>query len=399
MGWALCILLVPVLSGLPELPHAPTGLATSTTVALTWEPPPDGGEPIVAYAISGGLLGGPVRPIYDPLLAGDAGDPYRRELTVRGLRPRTAYFFQLCAVNREGRSAWSAPAQFDTKPPLVRVSGISPMAGPRAGGTRLTVSGTDIRFGEIFKCAFGGTVVPATLSAPSAEARARHAQLDAFVLDVWGFNDTGIDRSVPSTLECITPAVPASSHLVGDGAGGGGSVRLWLSSYALPLAVSADGSAFSDGIPFSFYDDALPVSVTPVSGPLGGGTAVTVRSAQRVPARLTCLLASTPPLLLSLILQLSLARCAARSRATRSPSRPAASRLWAPRATFPAPLCRPRSRHSRPQSSLFGMPEQLRPQRPIGPPGVPEGPGRVLTPRAPPRLRGRRAARFEVPSR
>ena len=129
---SLQLLLVAVLSMLPEQPHAPTGIAASTTVTLVWEPPPDGGAPIVAYAISGGLAGGPVRPIYDPLLAGDAGDPYRRELTVRGLQPSTAYAFRLCAVNREGRSAWSEPARFDTKPPLVRVSGVSPMAGPRA---------------------------------------------------------------------------------------------------------------------------------------------------------------------------------------------------------------------------------------------------------------------------
>ena len=277
MWAAYLLLLVGVLSILPEQPHAPTGFAASTTVTLAWEPPPDGGEPIVAYAISGGLAGGPVRPIYDPLLAGDAGDPYRRKLTVRGLQPSTAYSFRLCAVNREGRSAWSVPAQFDTKPPLARVSGVSPMAGPRAGGTRLTVSGADFRFGEVFKCAFGGTVVPATLSAPSAQVRARHAQLDAFVLDAWGFNDTGIDRSAPNVLQCVTPAVPASSHLVAGDAGGR-SVRLRLSSHALPLAVSADGLAFSDSVPFSFYDDPLPASFTPVSGPLGGGTAVTVRT-------------------------------------------------------------------------------------------------------------------------
>jgi len=335
---SLCLLLVGVLSMLPEQPHAPTGLAASTTVTLAWEPPPDGGEPIVAYAISGGLAGGPVRPIYDPLLAGDSGDPFRRELTVRGLQPSTAYAFRLCAVNREGRSSWSVPAQFDTKPPLVRVSGVSPMAGPRAGGTRLTVNGADFRFGEVFKCAFGGTVVPATLSAPSAQARARHAQLDAFVLDVWGFNDTGIDRNAPNVLECVTPAVPASSRLVGGDASGGGSVRLRLSSHALPLAVSADGLAFSDSVPFSFYDDALPASFTPVSGPLGGGTAVTVRtlggvdngcrlragaitvtSARRAPAPLAPSLggsphlAAAPPLPPALILLRPLTSCAALS--------------------------------------------------------------------------------------
>ena len=55
---------------------------------------------------------------------------------------------------------------------------------------------------------------------------------------------------------------------------------LQLSAHELPLSVAPDGSTFADSsLRFTFYAQAEPDAISPSSGPLAGGTAVTVSGA------------------------------------------------------------------------------------------------------------------------
>ena len=120
-----------ILAAPPDAPEPLIELqVTSTTLTLGWHPPDDGGVPIVAYALLGGLTDGPLRPVYDPLLAGELGDPDRRTFTAQGLTPQTNYTYKLRATNSQGHSEWSEPAYFVTTARLLRVSSVVPAAGP-----------------------------------------------------------------------------------------------------------------------------------------------------------------------------------------------------------------------------------------------------------------------------
>ena len=108
--------------------------------------------------------GGPLRPLYDSL-AQTSEDPMRRNYTARGLWPNTRYAFKVAQTNEVGRSEWSDIAEFMTTPVAPTVSSAVPLAGPRNGGTRVTVRGADLAFGSVYTCKFGETWVPATRTA------------------------------------------------------------------------------------------------------------------------------------------------------------------------------------------------------------------------------------------
>ena len=96
---------------------ATAAAASEVSIALTWIPPDeDGGSPIIGYALYGGVTGGPIHPLYDPLRAGDVVDPQKREFTVHGLYPATNYSFQVAVDNERGRSMFSELASFRTTP-------------------------------------------------------------------------------------------------------------------------------------------------------------------------------------------------------------------------------------------------------------------------------------------
>ena len=102
--------------------------ASATSIALTWIPPDeDGGSPIIGYALYGGVTGGPIHPLYDPLRAGDVVDPQKRDFTVHGLYPATNYSFQVAVDNERGRSMFSELASFRTTPivPIVSSAAVS----------------------------------------------------------------------------------------------------------------------------------------------------------------------------------------------------------------------------------------------------------------------------------
>ena len=99
---------------------------------------------MLGYALSAGVAGGPLRPLYDPISAGDEPEPERRNFTVVGLPPRTSFSFAVAASNAAGRGRFSEQATFATTAIAPTVSAAEPLFGPAHGGTRVRVHGAGV---------------------------------------------------------------------------------------------------------------------------------------------------------------------------------------------------------------------------------------------------------------
>ena len=122
-------LVPPALPGEPAPPFLAHN-ATATTLALGWSTAADTGAPIVAYALHGAEIGAPLKPIYDPLLAGRPADADARSFVVRGLRPSTRYAFRVRAATDGGAAAEVALRALRAGlPPLLRARGRALLRG------------------------------------------------------------------------------------------------------------------------------------------------------------------------------------------------------------------------------------------------------------------------------
>ena len=287
----------------PTLLHA-----TSTSISVAWVPPiEDGGVIVLGYALHGGPIGGPLRPLYDPLAAGQPPDPLRRSYSVHGLWPGTQYRFSVAATNGNGRGEFSDFRHFETLPVTPAISSAVPLAGPSRGGTRVRVLGADLAFASeglpaakaatVFKCRFGETMVDATVMERSLPAR---LTIDGYHGTIGGATAVGAvadaDERVRQSgspdlyppggagdgsgtdgraaIECYSPRIqlPEAFRATGE--------PLRLSALEVPLTVSSDGFHYAvSPLLFTVYEQLTPDVVSPASGPLVGGTAVTISGA------------------------------------------------------------------------------------------------------------------------
>jgi hypothetical protein len=133
----------------------------------------------------------------------------------------TPYYYQVRASNLVGDSAWSNVLLV---PPRPTVTGIAPAGGPPAGGTAVTITGTNFQTGATV--AFGGT--PAV----------------------------GVVVVSPTSITVLTPAHAAGVvNVVVANPGGLSGTRASGFTYAAPPTVAA---------------------VAPATGPIAGGTVVTI---------------------------------------------------------------------------------------------------------------------------
>ena len=266
----------------PDAPQPPTlARATSTTLSVEWFPPRDNGEAILGYSLWAAEAGLPLQPVYDPLRAGEHGEPERRSFVLRGLRPSTGYAVSVCAVNRRGNSDFSEQVRYATTAPAPTVSDAAPLTGPFAGGTRVTVRGGDFAFGSVFKCRLGDSVVqgtlvrppPARLAAPPRAAAgaadalpSAEANGSAFAWPYFAPADDGAGEVV-----CYAPASPRRWTRLLNGE------VFAASAQHVALGVSVDGVRYVD-VHGGFHYHVMPASIeiTPATGSLAGGTAVTV---------------------------------------------------------------------------------------------------------------------------
>ena len=260
----------------PSQLYPPTLVAaTSTSITVRWAPPlEDGAMPIMGYALHAGVAGGPLHPLHDPLTAGGVANPQQRNYTARGLWPLTQYAFKVAVENEIGRSQFSDAGVFATTSVMPMVSTAVPVAGPARGGTRVVLRGADLAFGSVYKCRFGETVVPATLTGSHRPVRAGTTRVSRWEAAPMSVHDArGANGS--ATIECISPA---SEIMTAFAERSGEPLR--LSAAPFPLSVAPDGASFApSSLAFTFYVPPVPEVHSPTSGPLAGGTSVTVTGA------------------------------------------------------------------------------------------------------------------------
>ena len=131
----------------------------------------------IRYAIDPSTVdggGGAVAPVAPMLASGS--DPTAVSAGLTGLTPNTTYYFRASATNASGTVGGST-LSFVTLPPVPTVIAIAPTGGPAAGGTLVTITGTDlggataVRFGEASAPGFAvdsPTRITATAPAGSA---------------------------------------------------------------------------------------------------------------------------------------------------------------------------------------------------------------------------------------
>ncbi|MBT0770667.1 IPT/TIG domain-containing protein [Kineosporia sp. J2-2] len=186
------------------------------------------------------------------------------------------------------------------------VGGIQPVTGPEAGGTTVTITGTDLSGATAVS--FGGTPAAAfTVSSDSrivATAPAGTGTVHVRVTGPGGTSATSSDDEyryapAPSVSGLSPTSGPAAGGttlaLIGSGFTGAGSVT--IGGVAVPFVVDRDASitlttppaaagnadvvvttpgGTSAPMPFLYVDPPVVSALSPDAGPLGGGTAVTV---------------------------------------------------------------------------------------------------------------------------
>lgn len=236
--------------------------SNSTSLSISWKPPAeDGGTPIQYYLVLSAREGEPPVPVYNPFGAGEEPSPDVRQFVAGGLHPSTRYVFHVACRNAAGESHLSESRIYATEDPTPMISMAVPSAGPLRGGTRVRLHGADLVWGGVYACRFGDVVVPATL-AEAAWPRG-WAGRQTRVL-----GDEGDGRGV---VECSSPRAVARTAFSADG------TLHRLSAQHVPLALALDGRRFeSSEASYTYYASPTAWSLSPASGPLVGGTLVTV---------------------------------------------------------------------------------------------------------------------------
>ncbi|MGY0557684.1 putative Ig domain-containing protein [Lysobacter sp. A378] len=234
----------------PDAPTIGTATAGDAQASITFTAPADdGGSAITGYTVTSSpgsiTANGPASPI-----------------TVTGLTNGTAYTFAVTATNNAGTGAASAPSNSVTPMapiPVPEVTSIAPDTGSTAGGTTVTITGSDfagataVRFGAAN--AIGFTVASATsiiATAPSGSA----GSVDVTVTTAGGTSATGAQS------EFTYIGAPVANPVSATVAHGSGANPITLNitggtptSVAIGTAAS-HGTAVASGTTITYQPDA-----------------------------------------------------------------------------------------------------------------------------------------------
>ena len=141
-----------------------------------------------------------------------------------------------------------------------QVTSLSPSSGPRGGATRVRVSGDSLSVGSHYLCGFGAAIVDAAVALGVPRGAA---------LGVAGrVGDANFSATSPATDEvrCVSPSAANAS-----------SSSSTFGGVIIPLELSLNGQNYTDSeVLFSYYDDPIPLALSPSTGPERGHTRVTI---------------------------------------------------------------------------------------------------------------------------
>ena len=315
-GTSTDILNAQTFKTLPNPPTVVTKAASSitqTTATLNATVNPNGGSvssceleygPTESYGSSAACSPSP----------GAGSSPVGVSAAVTGLSANTTYHFRIVATNAGGTGTGGDEA-FKTLPNPPAVSNVKPNKGPEAGGTTVTITGTNL--GEATAVKFGSTAA-ASVTADSgtsitAVSPAGTGTVDVTVTTAGGTSHT---NTADQFSYVPPPAVTGVSPGAGPTAGGtsvtiagtdlgeatavkfgsSGATSFKVNSATSITAVSPAGtgvvdvivgtaggdSATSSADKFSYVPPPTVTNVTPNAGPLAAGTSVTITGANFV---------------------------------------------------------------------------------------------------------------------
>jgi endoglucanase len=149
--------------GVKTVPGAPTNVVAvggNASATVSWTAPLNGWSPITSYTVSSAPAGGVLSVSGSSTLA-----------TVTGLTNGTSYTFSVTATNAVGTGPASAPSNAVIPGVPVVVSAVSPSNGPAAGGTVVTITGTNFSTTGI-TVAFGAAPATAVSCASTTSCNA-----------------------------------------------------------------------------------------------------------------------------------------------------------------------------------------------------------------------------------
>jgi len=184
-----------VVISIPTVRNVTVSDINSTSASISAIVSPDGGSPVTERGFCWNTTGNPT--VADSTAIDSLAGTGIFSTVLSGLKANTTYYVRAYAINSVG-TAYSSPVDsFTTNPPL-SISSIVPQTGPTAGGTNVTITGTNFMPPNTGGDANWGTVTGKTL--PSNLYGAQQAVIGNKIYLFGGYNGSAYVNTIFSAL-------------------------------------------------------------------------------------------------------------------------------------------------------------------------------------------------------
>ncbi len=184
-----------VVISIPTVRNVTVSDINSTSASISAIVSPDGGAPVTKRGFCWNTTGNPT--VADSTAIDSLAGTGIFSTVLNGLKANTTYYVRAYATNSVG-TAYSSPVDsFTTNPPL-SISSIVPPSGPTAGGTNVTITGTNFMPPNTGGDANWGTVTGKTL--PSNLYGAQQAVIGNKIYLFGGYNGSAYVNTIFSAL-------------------------------------------------------------------------------------------------------------------------------------------------------------------------------------------------------